>query len=75
MTFQLATRALRFILGSTQSRYKLQSDKKKVGLALCILIFPELMLCTLHGGIKKLPARAAAQMYLVEMCHTSVAVR
>lgn len=33
------------------------------------------MLCILHGGIKKLPTRAAAQMDLLETCHTTVAVR
>lgn len=29
----------------------------------------------MHGGIKGLPTRAAAQMYLLEICHTIIAVR
>lgn len=59
-TFQLETGMFRFILGSAQSRYK-----KMVGLALCILILPELILYTLHRGIQKLPTGAAAPMHCV----------
>ena len=43
--------------------------------ALPRVLLPALTLCTLHGGIKKPPARAAAQMYLVETCHTIISLR
>lgn len=47
---------------------RLQTGKKKIGLTLCIPLF-------VAQWNKKLPIRAAAQIYLREKCHTVMAVR
>lgn len=46
----------------------LQTGKKKIGVALCIPLL-------VAQWNKKLPVRAAAQIYLREKCHTVMAVR